>query len=886
MSPPDAEIPKVVSLREWSQGRQRSTAKDTPKSPRGPRRSGPQDPPDAPPRTATLLGREVDTNNPVEIGVIERRSSLYVLGKPGMGKSTLLVNLISQDIDNGNSLFFLDPHGEAIQTVFRTNELISANVADERVYLLDPADEDYSFGINPLFCTDLSSRNARNAAFNKAYNIFKRVWESDNQWGLWLSLILRNTLPVLIETQQTLAEMPLFLNNRNFREYLLRQVRYNASSLDFWKHEFRPEQAQPALVRVRALLGEDDYVRDIVGQQKTTIDFRCLTTDISARFLFLRLPPNLNDETARFIGTIVATELLHAIRARTGENVENTYCLFVDEFQHFATDQFAEFINEGRKFGCATTIAHQERVGQFGENQKVLGATLACANKVLFQVTVKDARELAPEFAEKPVPLETRLVPEMVVCKDPMWHLLRRGHKNDRIQELFRKYLLREFDNLTRTKDEIEQTQLIRSGYFDEAMLYRDHASLSGVDEKREGRLAAAARGRDITISNAALDRTEGLLLQAMQQHGMAKEASEELRGLLLQMQGGRERIHRQETFLTALMEGDITTKDERLAEFFTDVLAYKYHEGYSYSLRNLYKLYFELAYGDPTKDRVLKTHITLRPMPQPLTKDSVNEPFELLQFALTYFPAETELAWFQWKYNIYYAGKSPEEVKKRWEKHKAILYAGGEWIECKSEWDRKVYGLPERRFDRLIMDDIPLGVFSDSELARAEAICREEIKLHGSPDFFTKINEVMEFCQLFAQPENHILVASGQYVEKPVQIASTQEMTNQALQTLTELPRFTAYAKTITEENGEQTIWKGKIKTLPTPTETNDPAIEERIIALTRRAYCKPRSAIEQEILQRRERWRKTEPPSPEGGPGKQPEKVQQEPPSPWTEC
>jgi hypothetical protein len=136
--------------------------------------------------------------------------------------------------------------------------------------------------------------------------------------------------------------------------------------------------------------------------------------------------------------------------------------------------------------------------------------------------------------------------------------------------------------------------------------------------------------------------------------------------------------------------------------------------------LYNLCKFYFYLEYGDPNKDRTIEMFSNHYPLPKPLTKESKNEPFQLLQFALMYFPEQTEKAFFQYNYR-WYAGKSPEEIKKRWEEEdKAILYAGGEWKECKSEWDRKVFNLPERWFSSLTIRDIPLGILSESERARA----------------------------------------------------------------------------------------------------------------------------------------------------------------------
>ena len=156
----------------------------------------------------------------------------------------------------------------------------------------------------------------------------------------------------------------------------------------------------------------------------------------------IRLPANLPPDAKKFIGTIIISELLHAAFNRDPELREHiTYHIFVDEFHNFATDDFATMITEGRKFGIATTIAHQERAGQLGKNEKVLNATMACANKVIFQVTVKDAQELAPEFSSLP-PQETKQEPAFAISAYPFWDLVERGHGNPFIQECVDKWFI------------------------------------------------------------------------------------------------------------------------------------------------------------------------------------------------------------------------------------------------------------------------------------------------------------------------------------------------------------------------------------------------------------------------------------------------------------
>jgi hypothetical protein len=325
-----------------------------------------------------------------------------------MGKSELMANIMLQDLQAGRGMFFLDPHGESIEKLLR--RIPTQNSLDASL-LFDPEDETHSFGINLLSCKNIRSLKERTDTYTRAFNVFYKLWE--NNWGPWLQLILQNVLWAFIENPEyTLAEVPMFLNYRNkaFRNHIVNNIRYNPATADFWKYEFfqRREHDQQArvdaaLTRIVTLLTHP-YIRHIIGQQKTTIDLSRFVEERS--ILLFKLSANLAEDIKKFIGTILVSELLHAIRNREGERSQ--YCVFVDEFQNFASsDDFRAVITEGRKFGSAITFCHQERFGQFAENQKLLGATLAAVNKVFFQVIVPDAEELAPEFANLPLHYRT-----------------------------------------------------------------------------------------------------------------------------------------------------------------------------------------------------------------------------------------------------------------------------------------------------------------------------------------------------------------------------------------------------------------------------------------------------------------------------------------------
>jgi hypothetical protein len=200
------------------------------------------------------------------------------LGKPGTGKTNLLLNLALHDIQEGYGLFFLDPHGDAIGEILSHGEV---ERLQRDAILLDPENEEYAFGINLTACPNTQSLVQRVTTYTKAYNVFFKAF--DQEWGPWLQLIIQNTLYVFLENQDyTLAEAPRFLLDADFRGKLVSNMRYNSEVVDFWRYRFgqrreRDQEAQvdAALTRFSTFLGHP-YVRDIIGQKQTTLDFaRC-----------------------------------------------------------------------------------------------------------------------------------------------------------------------------------------------------------------------------------------------------------------------------------------------------------------------------------------------------------------------------------------------------------------------------------------------------------------------------------------------------------------------------------------------------------------------------------------------------------------------------------
>jgi hypothetical protein len=285
-----------------------------------------------------------------------------------------------------------------------------------------------------------------------------------------------------------LAEFPLFFRDANFRAYIVGNMKYNLQVKDYWLKTFasksrhdQESQMEAAQTRIEIMLGHP-YVIDIVGQKLTTFSFENIMQ--FNRCVLVRLSSDMSYESKKIIGTIFISELLQAIQKRVNRR---QFCIFVDEFQNFASyDDFSILVTQAPKFGIATTIAHHERVGQLAEDPAIIGATSAIANKVLFQITARDAIDFAPEFAEKP-PTEIKHEPELIVAQEPVIELLKRGHRNERIQESVTSLLRPWADNIKRLKEKIDSERIGRTALVDEATLYRDQASIAQMDARMAG---------------------------------------------------------------------------------------------------------------------------------------------------------------------------------------------------------------------------------------------------------------------------------------------------------------------------------------------------------------------------------------------------------------
>lgn len=325
----------------------------------------------------------------------DRRRHLYLIGKTGTGKSTLLLNMMLADLNRGHGFALLDPHGDLATMVadatprWRTNDVI----------YLDPADLDHPVGFNPLFAVAPDRRPLVAAHLVAA---FQHIWGSS--WGPRLEYVLTNALRLLLESPgATLLGLPRLLADARYRSSLLAHARdpviraFWLTEFPAWNERYASEAIAPVQNKIGTLLGPP-VLRNMLGQPRSTIDIRKIMD--SGRVLIVNLAKGkLGEAPTRLLGAFLATAFAQAAQARADvpERDRPDFTLYADEFQNFATTSFAEILSEARKYRLALVLAHQF-LGQLPDllRQAVIGNA---GTIVAFRVGAEDAPLLASELA-------------------------------------------------------------------------------------------------------------------------------------------------------------------------------------------------------------------------------------------------------------------------------------------------------------------------------------------------------------------------------------------------------------------------------------------------------------------------------------------------------
>lgn len=324
----------------------------------------------------------------------DRRAHIYVIGKTGTGKSTLLETMIRQDIQSGQGLALLDPHGDLVE---RVAARIPENRKDDLIYF-DVPDHTRTFGFNPL---EHVSPEKRALAASGLLEAFKKLWS--DSWGPRLEHILRNALLALLDQPQaTLADILTLLENDSFRRSAALRV-HNTQVRAFWLREyeayparFRTEAIAPIQNKVGAFLSNPILYR-ILAQPKSSFNLRNVMDE--RRILLVNLSKGrIGEDTTALLGALLVTSLgLAALsRADTPESNRKDFYLYLDEFQSFTTLSLAKMLSELRKYRMGLVLAHQ----YFSQlDDQIREAVLGNVGTLIsFRVGMSDAQILSKEF--------------------------------------------------------------------------------------------------------------------------------------------------------------------------------------------------------------------------------------------------------------------------------------------------------------------------------------------------------------------------------------------------------------------------------------------------------------------------------------------------------
>jgi hypothetical protein len=370
--------------------------------------------------TFSKLGTDNDTGQIVELSQASRRQGLYIIGANGTGKTGLIEHLILQDIDQGLGVGLLDPHGDLVNAI-----LAKMTKREDDVILLDIQDEDHPFGLNIFECSNPQSNAAVQKIVDLVMHIFEKLYDVNRAGTPLLLDYLRNcTYTLVANPGYTMADIPLLFTDQHCRQKLLANISEPYVKL-FWQQyeqlslKEQRDEAASTMRRVREFL--QPLSRNIVGQAKTTVNMQQIMDE--RKILLVKLSAQL-DQVTSLIGSVIIAMILNAAysRASLPVNKRKQFNLYADEFQRFATEDFATLLTEARKFGIATTIAHQARY-QPGMTDGIRAVSLQAANHVVFRVTSPDADELAGGFDVSPqAAWEEEIAKEWVEVLKPEWY--------------------------------------------------------------------------------------------------------------------------------------------------------------------------------------------------------------------------------------------------------------------------------------------------------------------------------------------------------------------------------------------------------------------------------------------------------------------------------
>lgn len=333
------------------------------------------------------------------IGDDDRRRHLYIIGKTGTGKSQLLEELVIQDVKAGKGLAVIDPHGDLIDGILAR---IPAERAEDVIYF-DPSDGERPMGLNML---EAQTEEQKHFVVTSIVGLMYKLYDPQKTGiiGPRFEHAVRNAmLTVMSEPGSTFIEVVRILTDANFVQELLPKVQ-DPIIRRYWTDQiaqtadFHKSEVLDYIVSKFGRFVTNKLMRNIIGQSESSFNFRKVMDE--GKILLVNLSKGkLGEENSNFLGLILVPRILIAAMSRQDipESQRRDFYLYVDEFQNFATPDFAQILSEARKYRLSLTVANQF-IGQMEEEVKnaVFGNV---GTLITFRVGVTDANYLQHEYS-------------------------------------------------------------------------------------------------------------------------------------------------------------------------------------------------------------------------------------------------------------------------------------------------------------------------------------------------------------------------------------------------------------------------------------------------------------------------------------------------------
>ena len=343
-----------------------------------------------------LLGENAHLGEvtPVRLTAEQRVYHTHIIGATGTGKSTLLFNLIKQDIESGAGVAVLDPHGDLIDRILG---IIPPERIDD-VVLVDPSDEEYSIGFNIL---SAHSEHEKNLLASDLVSVFQRLSTS---WGDQMQSVLQQAVLAFLNSDRpgTLADLRRFLIEPQFRAEFLKSVS-DPNVLYYWHKGFSHlsgnKSIGPILTRLEMFLAQKP-IAYMVSQPTNRLDFGHIMD--TGKIFLAKLPEGLlGRENSYLLGTLLISKFHQLAMARQAKNIaaRRDFWLYADEFANFITPSMAEILSGARKYRIGLTLAHHE-LHQLQRSSEVASAVMTHPfTRIVFRVSDDDAKKLAEGFS-------------------------------------------------------------------------------------------------------------------------------------------------------------------------------------------------------------------------------------------------------------------------------------------------------------------------------------------------------------------------------------------------------------------------------------------------------------------------------------------------------